>query len=169
MSQLIAADAGASDRQRDAGRREDRAGPGTPTGEVRGEVGISPRCQLVGPEVLPAGVRHRARQLGEGDADAGRDQSDEDDAVDDQDRPARVDARHQRRRYAEPRVGQRETHAQDGQDGEVPLHVLGVAHLRQFQRIGIERLEVSDLVGRGGAADFHFFFDRHFEFVRLAA
>lgn len=103
---------------------------------------MSSRSQLHGPETLPTGIRIGTRQFGQGDAHAGRDQGDEDDAVDDEDGAPGIDAGDQCGRDAEPRVREGEAHAQDGKDGKVSLHVLGVAHFGQFEGIGIEVIQM---------------------------
>lgn len=101
---------------------------------------------------MAASIRIGARQFGERDTDAGGYQCNQDDAIDDQNGPSRVDAGDESRRDAEPRIGEREADAQDGQDGVIPFHVLGVAHLGQLPRIVVEFLEMIEIiVGPGGA------------------
>ena len=63
VRQLVATDGGTPDSQRNAGGGEDAACPRKPSGEVGREVGISSRCQFVGPEILSACVWQGTGQL----------------------------------------------------------------------------------------------------------
>ena len=70
MGQLITADTSTGHTESDAGGGEDAAGPCEPAGQVGGELGILWGSELVGPEVLPAGVGQGGGEFGERDADA---------------------------------------------------------------------------------------------------
>ena len=142
MRQLVTSDERAAHGKSHARRSKYTARPSEPARQVRSEIRISPRRQLVRPEILPPSIRQGAGQLRQGDADTGRDEGDKYDAVDDEDGPAGIDARDQSGRDAEPRVGQGEADPQHGPDGKVALHVLRVAHLGELEGVGIKALEV---------------------------
>lgn len=91
---------------------------------------------------MHTGIGVGASQLREADSDACGYQSEQDDAVHDEHRSARVDASDQGGRDTPPGVGQGEADAENREDGIVALEVLLVAHLCQLHGIGVERASV---------------------------
>ncbi len=102
-------------------------------------------------KILPPSIRQRTRQLAQRYAHTGRDQSKEDQAIDNLNRPPAIDASDQSSRNAPPRVRESEADAKEGKPGVIPLQVLGVAHLGEGSGIGVLGFEV--IVGGGGGGD----------------
>lgn len=148
MSELPHSHAGSTNTQRNTCGGEDGTSPGEPARQIGGEVGVLPGGKLVGPEILASSVGHGAGKLRQTDTDAGRHEGHPGDTVDGQDGASRVDTGDQGRGDTEPGVCQRETDPKQRQHGEVALHVLGVPHLGQLQRIFVQRAKLS-VVSRG--------------------
>lgn len=123
-------------RERHTGTREDTPRPRKPPRQITRKVGPPRRRQLIRPEILSARIGQCRRQFRQRYADAGGDQGDQDDAVDNADRPAGVDAGDEGGGDAEPGVGEGEADAEDGPDGEFAAHVLFVAHLCEKWLVG---------------------------------
>lgn len=97
------------------------------------------RGQLVRPEILSAGIGHRARQLGQRRAHTARNERDPKETIDDEHGTSGADTGDQRRRDTEPRIGHAEGDADEGQYGEIALQVLRVAHLGESKSVRIFR------------------------------
>ncbi len=78
--------------------------------------------------------------------------------IDNLHRAPTINPRDQRSGNSPPRIGQRESDAQEGEPGVVALESGGVAHLRQGKGVGVEAFHGGGVVGRGvGVGDVVFF------------
>ena len=150
MAQLIAAYHRTAHGQSHARTGENAPRPGKPSGQITGKPGIPSRRQFIRPKVLSTRVGIGARELTQTDAHSGTDEGDQHDAIDDEHGSARVDAGDEGGGDSEPGVCEREADAQDGEDGVIALHVLGVAHFGEFEGVGVEGFNVGDGGGVGG-------------------
>lgn len=151
-----------SNTECDTSTGEERTSPGNPSRQVRHKPRIFLGGQLARPKVLSTSIRHCRGQLGQRHGNRSTYHCDDDDSIDKLHRATRVDASDQSSGDAEPRIGQRETDAKDGEDGEVLSQLLcivtwncipSLATMLVTQQIGlfhagcltIERLTVADL------------------------
>lgn len=155
MAQLPTPHTGTTSRQRHTRTRKQTARPGKPAGQITRKRSILPWGQLTRPEILTARIGQGARQLAQTDAHTGRDEGEEDQAVDDLDGTAGIDAGDKGGGDAPPGVGEGEADAEEGEPGVVSFEILSVAHVGEGEGVGIgvEGFEVGDVVVGGGAVD----------------
>ncbi len=134
--------------QCDAGTREETSGPSKPPSQIASEICVLPRRKLICPEILTTCIWQRACQFRQTDAHARRDTCEEHQTVNNLNRTATVDASDQSRANAPPGIGERETDAEQGEPGVIAFEVLGVTHLGERERIGVEGFETAIFLGR---------------------
>lgn len=153
MGQLPTTNAGRSNSQCNTGRSKYTPRPSEPSGQIRCKICKPPRCELICPKILAARIRICACQLGQRDSHARGDQRDQNDAIDDENGPSRIDPCDESGRDAEPGVCKGEAHAQNREDGVIAPHILLVAHLRQICLVEIGALQSIYIFIRNGGTD----------------
>ena len=147
MTQLPTPHTRTGRRKCHTGTRKNAPRPCEPSCQITRKICIPPGSQLVCPKILPARIRQRARQLRKRNSHARRDQGKENEAVDNLQGTARVDAGYQGGANAPPAICEGEADAKKGKPGVIAFHLLGVAHLGEVESITVEGLEVHIMIG----------------------
>ena len=138
MTQLPTPNHPTRTRERHARTRKNTPTPRRPARQITQHAIPPLGRQLIDPKVLPARIRHRARQLAQAHTHTYRDEAEEDDAINDEDGPAAVDTRDEGGGNGEPGVCEGEGDGEDGEDGEVAFEGRVVAHGFEGEGVGIE-------------------------------